>query len=201
MCIRLCIRQIGKIDSNKTDSMLATWFEDKPGGDEEQLFDHLYVFKILENTSLTNKYATFCLWNSRNLKRLLNSSFWILCTDGVSSIFSCAILPDPVFSPDRKSFQSLEQLSADMSLSQTSAGPRWPHKGRSLTDSWALSSRRVPALNHAHCLSGKEETPSLKGLCGSLTSVTSYKSLASLKSSECLASPATEVSSPGITPS
>lgn len=51
------------------------------------------------------------------------------------------------------------------------------------------------------CRSGKEETPSLRGLCGSLTSVASYKSLASLKSSECLASPATEISSPGITPS
>lgn len=49
--------------------------------------------------------------------------------------------------------------------------------------------------------SGKEETPSLKGLCGSLTSVASYKSLASLKSSECLPSPATEISSPGVTPS
>uniref|UniRef100_A0A8C2Z722 RUN domain containing 3b n=1 Tax=Cyclopterus lumpus TaxID=8103 RepID=A0A8C2Z722_CYCLU len=49
--------------------------------------------------------------------------------------------------------------------------------------------------------SGKEETPSLRGLCGSLTSVASYKSLASLKSSECLASPATEISSPGFTPS
>uniref|UniRef100_A0A3B5B0U9 RUN domain-containing protein 3B n=1 Tax=Stegastes partitus TaxID=144197 RepID=A0A3B5B0U9_9TELE len=74
-----------------------------------------------------------------------------------------------------KSFQSLEQLSADMSLSQTSLEP-----------SQTLS---------------KEETPSLRGLCGSLTSVASYKSLASLKSSECLASPATEISSPGITPS
>lgn len=49
--------------------------------------------------------------------------------------------------------------------------------------------------------SGKEETPSLRGLCGSLTSVTSYKSLASLKSNECLASPATEISSAGLTPS
>uniref|UniRef100_A0A3B4XRA2 RUN domain-containing protein 3B n=1 Tax=Seriola lalandi dorsalis TaxID=1841481 RepID=A0A3B4XRA2_SERLL len=74
-----------------------------------------------------------------------------------------------------KSFQSLEQLSADMSLSQTSLEP-------------------------SHTLN-KEETPSLRGLCGSLTSVASYKSLASLKSSECLASPATEISSPGITPS
>ncbi|KAG7282171.1 hypothetical protein CRUP_034918 [Coryphaenoides rupestris] len=86
---------------------------------------------------------------------------------------------------EEKSFQSLEQLSVDMSLSQTSlnpmhtpgvesrpAGAHWPH--------------------HA-----KEETPSLRGLCGSLTSVASYKSLAS----ECLASPATETSTPGLTPS
>ncbi|XP_030226751.1 RUN domain-containing protein 3B isoform X1 [Gadus morhua] len=90
---------------------------------------------------------------------------------------------------EEKSFQSLEQLSVNMSLSQTSldpaqspgaetrpAGEHWPH--------------------HA-----KEETPSLRGLCGSLTSVASYKSLASLKSSECLASPTTETSTPGLTPS
>ncbi|XP_053743879.1 RUN domain-containing protein 3B isoform X1 [Synchiropus splendidus] len=79
--------------------------------------------------------------------------------------------------------KSLDHLSADLSeISQTLSlevrptGTRWLHQG-------------------------KEETPSLRGLCGSLTSVTSYKSLASLKSSECLASPATEVSSPGVTPS
>ncbi|KAM9353043.1 RUN domain-containing protein 3B isoform 5-T5 [Symphorus nematophorus] len=88
-----------------------------------------------------------------------------------------------------KSFQSLEQLSADMSLSQTSLEP-----------SHTLSLEAKPAGTHwPH--RGKEETPSLRGLCGSLTSVASYKSLASLKSSECLASPATEVSSPGVTPS
>ncbi|KAM9353040.1 RUN domain-containing protein 3B isoform 2-T2 [Symphorus nematophorus] len=86
-------------------------------------------------------------------------------------------------------FQSLEQLSADMSLSQTSLEP-----------SHTLSLEAKPAGTHwPH--RGKEETPSLRGLCGSLTSVASYKSLASLKSSECLASPATEVSSPGVTPS
>ncbi|XP_029360524.1 RUN domain-containing protein 3B isoform X3 [Echeneis naucrates] len=86
-----------------------------------------------------------------------------------------------------KCFQSLEQLSADMNLSQISLEPshtpsskQWPRRGIS------------PSA---------KETPSLRGLCGSLTSVASYKSLASLKSSECLASPATEISSPGITPS
>uniref|UniRef100_A0A3B5MRX1 RUN domain-containing protein 3B n=1 Tax=Xiphophorus couchianus TaxID=32473 RepID=A0A3B5MRX1_9TELE len=76
-----------------------------------------------------------------------------------------------------KSFQSLEQLSAGMSLTSNTQG-------------------RSPLINRS-----KEETPSLRGLCGSLTSVASYKSLASLRSSECLASPATEISSPGVTPS
>ncbi|XP_044065330.1 RUN domain-containing protein 3B isoform X3 [Siniperca chuatsi] len=88
-----------------------------------------------------------------------------------------------------KSFQSLEQLSANMSLSQTSLEP-----------SHTLSLEARSASTHwPH--QGKEETPSLRGLCGSLTSVASYKSLASLKSSECLASSAAEISSPGITPS
>ncbi|KAL7393111.1 hypothetical protein ABVT39_006517 [Epinephelus coioides] len=90
---------------------------------------------------------------------------------------------------EEKSFQSLEQLSADMSLSQTSLEP-----------AHTMSLEGRPTGTHwPH--QGKEETPSLKGLCGSLTSVASYKSLASLKSSECLASPATEISSPGFTPS
>ncbi|XP_010785305.1 RUN domain-containing protein 3B-like [Notothenia coriiceps] len=75
---------------------------------------------------------------------------------------------------------SLSQMSLDpshtLSLEARPPGTLWPHQG-------------------------KEETPSLRGLCGSLTSVASYKSLASLKSSECLASPATEISSPGFTPS
>ncbi|KAM4600907.1 RUN domain-containing protein 3B isoform 1-T1 [Polymixia lowei] len=86
-----------------------------------------------------------------------------------------------------KSFQSLEQLSTDMSLSQTSLEPSHSLETRPASTHWP---------NH-----GKEETPSLRGLCGSLTSVASYKSLASLKSSECLASPTTETSSPGLTPS
>ncbi|XP_037532889.1 RUN domain-containing protein 3B [Nematolebias whitei] len=90
---------------------------------------------------------------------------------------------------EEKSFQSLEQLSTDMSLSQASLGP---------SNTLPLESR-LASTQWPH--QGKEETPSLRGLCGSLTSVTSYKSLASLKSSECLASPATEISSPGVTPS
>ncbi|XP_039973761.1 RUN domain-containing protein 3B isoform X2 [Xiphias gladius] len=90
---------------------------------------------------------------------------------------------------EEKSFQSLEQLSADMSLSQTSFEP-----------SHTPSLEARPA-NTQWPRQDKEETPSLRGLCGSLTSVASYKSLASLKSSECLASPGMEISSPGVTPS
>ncbi|XP_033983867.1 LOW QUALITY PROTEIN: RUN domain-containing protein 3B [Trematomus bernacchii] len=90
---------------------------------------------------------------------------------------------------EEKSFQSLEQLSADMSLSQMSLDP-------SHTLSLEASIDYVYLVNQV-----KRKTPSLRGLCGSLTSVASYKSLASLKSSECLASPATEISSPGFTPS
>uniref|UniRef100_A0AAX7SRL4 RUN domain-containing protein n=1 Tax=Astatotilapia calliptera TaxID=8154 RepID=A0AAX7SRL4_ASTCA len=88
-----------------------------------------------------------------------------------------------------KSFQSLEQLSADMSISQNSLEPSnmLSLEARSASSKWTHQ--------------GKEETPSLRGLCGSLTSVTSYKSLASLRSNECLASPTTEVSSPSFTPS
>ncbi|XP_067869205.1 RUN domain-containing protein 3B isoform X3 [Heterodontus francisci] len=95
---------------------------------------------------------------------------------------------------DEHSFQSLEQLSAEISLSSTSLDPLQPQKegegrhGNSKRDGFAL-------------FIGKEDTPSLLGLCGSLTSMTSYKSLTSLKSSECLASPNAEITSPGLTPS
>uniref|UniRef100_A0A674BU35 RUN domain containing 3b n=1 Tax=Salmo trutta TaxID=8032 RepID=A0A674BU35_SALTR len=82
-----------------------------------------------------------------------------------------------------KSFQSLEQLS------QTSLEP-----------SHTLNLDTRPASSHWHH-HGKEDTPSLIGLCGSLQSVASNKSLASLKSSECLASPTTEMTSPDLTPS
>eukprot|EP00063_Salmo_salar_P082668 XP_014057503.1 PREDICTED: RUN domain-containing protein 3B-like [Salmo salar] len=82
-----------------------------------------------------------------------------------------------------KSFQSLEQLS------QTSLEP-----------SHTLNLDTIPASSHWHH-HGKEDTPSLIGLCGSLQSVASNKSLASLKSSECLASPTTEMTSPDLTPS
>ncbi|XP_015213676.1 RUN domain-containing protein 3B isoform X3 [Lepisosteus oculatus] len=89
---------------------------------------------------------------------------------------------------DRKSFRSLEQLSAEISLSQTSLDPAH------IQD---LDSKQDESHSQSE---GKEDTPSLLGLCGSLTSVASYKSLASLKSSECLASPITEMTSPGFTP-
>ncbi|XP_035616839.2 RUN domain-containing protein 3B isoform X1 [Oncorhynchus keta] len=82
-----------------------------------------------------------------------------------------------------KNFKSLEQLS------QTSLEP-----------SHTLNLDTRPASSHWHH-HGKEDTPSLIGLCGSLQSVASNKSLASLKSSECLASPTTEMTSPDLTPS
>nr|XP_056713386.1 RUN domain-containing protein 3B isoform X3 [Euleptes europaea] len=88
-----------------------------------------------------------------------------------------------------KSLHSLDQLSADVSLSQTSLDPSHSQDGDGKQDGLNLLSE------------GKEDTPSLLGLCGSLTSVASYKSLTSLKSSEYLASPTTEMTSPGLTPS
>ncbi|XP_074802082.1 RUN domain-containing protein 3B isoform X4 [Natator depressus] len=90
---------------------------------------------------------------------------------------------------DEKSFQSLDQLSAEVSLSQTSLDPGNSQDGAGKQDGLNLLSE------------GKEDTPSLLGLCGSLTSVASYKSLTSLKSSEYLASPTAEMTSPGLTPS
>ncbi|XP_027025543.1 RUN domain-containing protein 3B isoform X1 [Tachysurus fulvidraco] len=92
---------------------------------------------------------------------------------------------------EEKSFPSLDQLSADMSLSQTSLEPGHRH-------THSLDGKTGLAPWHRE---GKEDTPSLRGLCGSLTSVASYKSLASLKSSEYLASPTTDMTSPGLTPS
>ncbi|KAM5302356.1 RUN domain-containing protein 3B isoform 3-T3 [Glossophaga mutica] len=88
-----------------------------------------------------------------------------------------------------KSYQSLDQLSAEVSLSQTSLDPGQSQEGDGKQDT----------LNSV--IEGKEDTPSLLGLCGSLTSVASYKSLTSLKSNDYLASPTTEMTSPGLTPS
>ncbi|XP_051575058.1 RUN domain-containing protein 3B-like isoform X2 [Myxocyprinus asiaticus] len=92
---------------------------------------------------------------------------------------------------EEKSFQSLEQLSADMSLSQMSLDP-------AQLNTHSLDGKAGPTHWHKE---GKEDTPSLRGLCGSLTSMASYKSLASLKSSEYLASPTPDMTSPGLTPS
>ncbi|EHB16585.1 RUN domain-containing protein 3B [Heterocephalus glaber] len=86
-----------------------------------------------------------------------------------------------------KSYQSLDQLSAEVSLSQTSLDPGQSQDGDGKQDT----------LNSI----SKEDTPSLLGLCGSLTSVASYKSLTSLKSNDYLPSPTTEMTSPGLTPS
>ncbi|XP_051030530.1 RUN domain-containing protein 3B isoform X3 [Phodopus roborovskii] len=88
-----------------------------------------------------------------------------------------------------KSYQSLEQLSAEVSLSQASLDPSHSQEGDGKQDSFNFIGE------------GKEDTPSLLGLCGSLTSVASYKSLTSLKSNDCLASPTAEMKSPGRTPS
>ncbi|XP_006929215.1 RUN domain-containing protein 3B isoform X9 [Felis catus] len=88
-----------------------------------------------------------------------------------------------------KSYQSLDQLSAEVSLSQTSLDPSHSQEGDGKQDTLNLITE------------GKEDTPSLLGLCGSLTSVASYKSLTSLKSNDYLASPTTEMTSPGLTPS
>ncbi|KAE8596135.1 hypothetical protein XENTR_v10015981 [Xenopus tropicalis] len=87
-----------------------------------------------------------------------------------------------------KRFHSLGPLSADASLSQISFDP-----GQSQDENGKQGGSRLSE--------GKEDTPSLLGLCGSLTSVASYKSLTSLKSSEYLASPTTDMTSPGLTPS
>ncbi|KAE8596133.1 hypothetical protein XENTR_v10015981 [Xenopus tropicalis] len=89
---------------------------------------------------------------------------------------------------DEKRFHSLGPLSADASLSQISFDP-----GQSQDENGKQGGSRLSE--------GKEDTPSLLGLCGSLTSVASYKSLTSLKSSEYLASPTTDMTSPGLTPS
>uniref|UniRef100_A0A8C5ND03 RUN domain-containing protein 3A-like n=1 Tax=Gouania willdenowi TaxID=441366 RepID=A0A8C5ND03_GOUWI len=56
-------------------------------------------------------------------------------------------------------------------------------------------------LAHCFCASaGKDDTPSMLGLCGSLASLPSSKSLASLKSSECLVNISAEPS-PALSPS
>ncbi|KAG8508465.1 RUN domain-containing protein 3B [Galemys pyrenaicus] len=99
-----------------------------------------------------------------------------------------------------KSYQSLDQLSAEVSLSQTSLDPGQSQEGDGKQNTLNLISE-VQLNIFLSYVSGKEDTPSLLGLCGSLTSVASYKSLTSLKSNDYLASPTTEMTSPGLTPS
>ncbi|KPP73119.1 RUN domain-containing protein 3A-like [Scleropages formosus] len=82
----------------------------------------------------------------------------------------------------RRSFHSLDQLSAEISLNSDSQKTDGQQNG----DTW--------------CSAGKEYTPSMLGLCGSLASLPSCKSLASLKSSECLVNISTEAS-PAPSPS
>lgn len=83
----------------------------------------------------------------------------------------------------RRSFHSLDQLSADISLNSESQRTDGQQNGD-------------PAWSSAE----KDYTPSMLGLCGSLASLPSCKSLASLKSSECLVNISTEPS-PALSPS
>ncbi|KAM5255181.1 RUN domain-containing protein 3B isoform 3-T3 [Ctenodactylus gundi] len=86
-------------------------------------------------------------------------------------------------------YQSPDRLSAEVSLSQTSLDPGQSQEGDGKQDTLNSISE------------GKEDTPSLLGLCGSLTSVASYKSLTSLKSNDYLPSPTAEATSPRLSPS
>uniref|UniRef100_A0A4W5Q294 RUN domain-containing protein 3A n=1 Tax=Hucho hucho TaxID=62062 RepID=A0A4W5Q294_9TELE len=80
--------------------------------------------------------------------------------------------------PFRRSFHSLEQLSADVSLNSDSQKTDGQQNGDT----------------------GKDYTPSMLGLCGSLASLPSCKSMSSLKSSECLVNISMEPS-PALSPS
>uniref|UniRef100_A0A8D0D895 RUN domain-containing protein 3A n=1 Tax=Sander lucioperca TaxID=283035 RepID=A0A8D0D895_SANLU len=90
---------------------------------------------------------------------------------------------DVMFCPCRRSFHSLEQLSAEVSLNSDSQRTDGIQNGDA---AWTSA--------------GKDNTPSMLGLCGSLASLPSSKSLASLKSNECLVNISTEPS-PALTPS
>ncbi|KAF1379836.1 hypothetical protein PFLUV_G00180210 [Perca fluviatilis] len=83
----------------------------------------------------------------------------------------------------RRSFHSLEQLSAEVSLNSDSQRTDGKQNGDA---AWTSA--------------GKDNTPSMLGLCGSLASLPSSKSLASLKSNECLVNISAEPS-PALTPS
>ncbi|XP_026207374.1 RUN domain-containing protein 3A isoform X2 [Anabas testudineus] len=81
----------------------------------------------------------------------------------------------------RRSFPSTELLSVEISLD---------------SDSQRIEGKQ----NGGAWCTGKDYTPSMMGLCGSLVSLPSCKSLASLKSSECLVNISTE-NSPALSPS
>ncbi|XP_016057491.1 PREDICTED: RUN domain-containing protein 3A [Miniopterus natalensis] len=83
----------------------------------------------------------------------------------------------------RHSFMSTEPLSAEASLSSDS---QRLGEGKQDEEPWGPI--------------GKDPTPSMLGLCGSLASIPSCKSLASFKSNECLVSDSPE-GSPALSPS
>ncbi|XP_015427999.1 PREDICTED: RUN domain-containing protein 3A [Myotis davidii] len=83
----------------------------------------------------------------------------------------------------RHSFMSTERLSAEASLSSDS---QRLGEGKQDEEPWGPI--------------GKDPTPSMLGLCGSLASIPSCKSLASFKSNECLVSDSPE-GSPALSPS
>ncbi|KAJ7984440.1 hypothetical protein DPEC_G00354860 [Dallia pectoralis] len=82
----------------------------------------------------------------------------------------------------RRSFPSTELLSVEVSLDSDSQNAVGQQNG----EAW--------------CTADKDYTPSMMGLCGSLNSLPSCKSLASLKSSECLVHISTD-NSPALSPS
>ncbi|XP_030077775.1 RUN domain-containing protein 3A isoform X1 [Microcaecilia unicolor] len=81
------------------------------------------------------------------------------------------------------SFGSTEQLSAEVSLNSDS---QKLEDGKDEAGPWGPI--------------GKDPTPSMLGLCGSLSSIPSCKSLTSLKSNECLMNDSNEAS-PALSPS
>lgn len=90
----------------------------------------------------------------------------------------------------------------------TAKGQRSRNEGLLAGDPRAVPS--LPAPEHRPPLTcggltrplspGKDPTPSMLGLCGSLASIPSCKSLASFKSNECLVSDSPE-GSPALSPS
>ncbi|XP_039991484.1 RUN domain-containing protein 3A [Xiphias gladius] len=88
-----------------------------------------------------------------------------------------------------RSFPSTELLSVEVSLDSDSQRVEGKRNG----GAWCTGA----ILKQSH---KKDYTPSMMGLCGSLASLPSCKSLTSLKSSECLVNISTE-NSPALSPS